>query len=195
MAAITAAHEVLFSYLCSSSKFPQTFALLVCCRAVCQYWRNAVQTELPMLRVLDFSGYEARVLGADVLRALEHVMGTNLCFNLRLLDLGGCHLLDGTDMVATRKPPSMCQGAAITHTCVQWPTVHSLSLALPLRVRCLNSSWHCRRALPISCMLICVGAFWKVHHRISRSMKSLTPGQRHSATPLQMEVHGKWPCC
>ena len=53
---------------------------------------------LPMLRVLDFSGYEARVVGADVLRALEHVSGTNLRFNLRLLDLGGCHLLDGTDM-------------------------------------------------------------------------------------------------
>ena len=51
-----------------------------------------------MLRVLDFSGYEARVVGADVLRALEHVSGTNLRFNLRLLDLGSCHLLDGTDM-------------------------------------------------------------------------------------------------
>ena len=40
---------------------------------------------LPMLRVLDFRGYEARVVGADVLRALEHVTGTNLRFNLRLL--------------------------------------------------------------------------------------------------------------
>jgi len=54
---------------------------------------------LPMLRVVDFSGYEARVVGADVLCALEHVLGTNLRFNLCLLDLGGCHLLDGTDMV------------------------------------------------------------------------------------------------
>ena len=53
---------------------------------------------LPILRALDFSGYEARVVGADVLRALELVSGTNLRFNLRLLDLGSCHLLDGTDM-------------------------------------------------------------------------------------------------
>ena len=74
MADITA-HEVLFSHLCSSSKFPRIFALLACCRAVCRCWRNAVQMELPMLRVQDFSCYEARVVGADVLRALENMSG------------------------------------------------------------------------------------------------------------------------
>ena len=62
-----------------------------------------MQTALPMLRVLDFSGYEARVVGADVLCALEHVLGTNLRFSLCLLDLGGCPLLDGTD-IAEIKP-------------------------------------------------------------------------------------------
>jgi len=89
-----AAHDALLSHLCSSRECRLGFATLMCCAAVSRSWRNAILSGLPMLHVLDFRDYEARLTGADVLRALERVAGVNL----RSLDLSGCCLLSGADM-------------------------------------------------------------------------------------------------
>ena len=72
------AHDALLSHLCSSRECRLGFAALICCAAVSRSWRNAILSGLPMLHVLDFRDYEARLTGADVLRALERVAGANL---------------------------------------------------------------------------------------------------------------------
>jgi len=88
------AHDALLSHLCSSRECRLRFAMLMCCAAVSRSWRNAVLSGLPMLHALDFRDSEARLAGADVLRALKRVAGANL----RFLDLIGCRLLSGADM-------------------------------------------------------------------------------------------------
>ena len=93
-AALVAAHEPLLGHLCSSRECGLMFAVLMCCAAVSRSWRNAVLSGLPTLHALDFRDHEARLAGADVLRALARVAGANL----RFINLGGCRLLSGADM-------------------------------------------------------------------------------------------------
>ena len=93
-AALVAAHEPLLGHLCSSRECGLMFAVLMCCAAVSRSWRNAVLSGLPTLHALDFRGHEARLAGADVMRALTRVAGANL----RFVNLGGCRWLSGADM-------------------------------------------------------------------------------------------------
>ena len=60
--------------------------MLTLCSRVNRHWRCVVASVLRTLPALDFHGYEERMTGTEILRALSRVASTNL----RLVDLAAC---------------------------------------------------------------------------------------------------------